>query len=79
MVDSDVMLYYPKFDNIIIFFYSLKEEIVARMAAERRLKHAESSLKRLERNVERPAVQEEKPAEEVRQEMIGDVKTLKSK
>ena len=53
---------------------------MARIEAERRLKEAEASLGRLEVAVNRePAEASTRNEEQVREEMIGDVKTLKSK
>ena len=53
-------------------------EVLARLEAERRLKEAEESLHRLEKDVMRPD-SDQRDADEIREEMIGDVKTLKSK
>lgn len=50
---------------------------MARIEAERRLKEAENSLARLERAVNTD--DQTRDEGEVREEMIGDVKTLKSR
>ena len=52
-------------------------EVVARLEAERRLKEAEQSLGRLEKDV-MDTGSDGRDADEIREEMIGDVKTLKS-
>ena len=52
---------------------------MARLDAERRLKDAEESLTRLERAVNKKPGDETRDETEVREEMIGDVKTLKRK
>ena len=51
---------------------------MARIEAERRLKEAETSLARLDRAVNKDPEDTSRDQEEVREEMIGDVKTLKS-
>ena len=54
----------------------LQEEIVARMHAEQRLKEADMSLSRLEKDVMEQGT-DSRSADELREEMIVDVKTLK--
>jgi hypothetical protein len=54
-------------------------EVIARLDAERRLKQAEESLHRLEKDVMRSDSDDQRDADEIREEMIGDVKTLKSR
>jgi len=56
-----------------------QEEVVARLAAERRLTEAEQRLARLERGIHNQGSVGKGLKEETRNEMIGDVKAIRSK